>query len=66
MLCKPSLHECWGLDTKSCGCVTILGKVEDEPRECPTVEDGSTLCISILDDDSPESSATLELDKVVG
>ena len=66
MLCKPSLHECWGLDTKSCGCVTILGKVEDEPRECLTVEDGSTLCISILDDESPESSATLELDKVVG
>ena len=66
MLCKPSLHECWGLGTKSCGCVTILGEVEDEPRECPTMEDGSTLCISILDDESPESSATLELDKVVG
>ena len=31
-----------------------MGKMEDEPRECPTVEDESTLCISILDDESPE------------
>ena len=65
-LCKPSLPECWGLDSKPCGCTAILDKMEGEPCECPTMEDGSTLCISILDDESPESSATLELDKVVG
>ena len=66
MLCKPSLHECWGLDTKSCGCVTILGKMEDEPCECPTVEDRSCMGTAILDDESPESSAILDLGKVVG
>ena len=50
MLCKPSLHDCWGLDSKPCGCVTILGKMEDEPHECPTVEDGSCMGVTIWDD----------------
>ena len=76
-LCKPSLHDCWGLDSKPCGCVTILGKMEDEPRECPAMEDGSCMHVAILDDPvcmgaaildggSRESSAILELGEVVG
>ena len=66
MLCRPSLHECWGLDSKPCGCVTILGKMEDEPRGCPAVEDGSCIHITVLDGGSPESSPISELGEVVG
>ena len=72
-----SLHECWGLDSKPRGCVTISGKMEDEPRECPTAEDGSCMRVATLDGlacsgaasldgGSPESSAILELGEVVG
>ena len=68
---------CWGLDSKPCGCTTILGKMEDEPRECPAMEDGSCMHVAILDDPvcmgaailddgSRDSSAILELGKVVG
>ena len=65
-LYKLSLYECWRLDSKPCVCVTILGKMEDEPCGCPTMEDRSTVHIAILDGGSPESSAILELGKVVG
>ena len=55
-----------------------MGKMEDEPRECPTRKDGgSCMQVAILDGPagvgaavvdggSPETSAILELGKVVG
>ena len=71
-LCKLSLHLCWGLDSKPCGCTAILDKMEGEPCECPTMEDRSCMRVTILDgpvcmgaaildDGSCESSAILEL-----
>ena len=40
--------------------------MEDEPRECPALEDGSWVGAAVLDDGSRESSAILELGEVVG
>ena len=42
-----------------------MGKMEDEPRECPTVEDGSCVGAAILGDGSREFHL-LELGEVVG
>lgn len=63
-------------DSKPCGCPAILGKMEGESRECSTVADGPCRGTAILDvapdhsatldDGSRESSALLELGKVVG
>ena len=54
-----------------------MGKMEDEPHECPTMEDGSCMGVTIWDDPvcmgaavlgdgSRESAAILEVGEVVG